>query len=368
MRGNAVRACFWFIALAALLWTFRDLKLGRVLALFAELGPFGVLLAWTPQALGLALETVAWQRIFHALGSRVSYKALVRVRLASEALSLSLPAGALLAEPCKVPLLERHAKLSAPTAVAGILARKCLLLESQGVFIGCAALLGCAALGHGARSHAATFMLVLGGAALVVFSTGVCTRFVFARGRAARSVQRLLERLPSQLLRSKLQAQRESFARTDGDLGKFFRSPLRWQLEASAGFLGVWALESVETYVCLHLLGAAPSFGQVAAVEVSLALVRHLVFVLPAGLGLQDAGYALLFSALGLADATEVVAAFLVLKRAKEIGLIALGFGLLSSDKLRQGLGQSAAAQLPRSTVANGKTATPRAGYLAKRV
>jgi uncharacterized membrane protein YbhN (UPF0104 family) len=62
------------------------------------------------------------------------------------------------------------------------------------------------------------------------------------------------------------------------------------------------------------------------------SLVRNVVFVVPAGLGIQDAGYAACFGALGVPEAASLGAAFVLLKRGKELFWIALGYGLLATD------------------------------------
>jgi uncharacterized membrane protein YbhN (UPF0104 family) len=60
--------------------------------------------------------------------------------------------------------------------------------------------------------------------------------------------------------------------------------------------------------------------------------VRHVVFVVPAGLGVQDLGYVTGLAALGVPDATSLGAAFVLVKRAKELLWTAFGYALLASE------------------------------------
>jgi hypothetical protein len=97
---------------------------------------------------------------------------------------------------------------------------------------------------------------------------------------------------------------------------------------------GGWLLESLETLVILRVLGAPLSpflggYAEVIAFEAGLALVRHTAFFAPAGLGVQDLGYIAFFHALGMPEASTLGAAFVVLKRAKEIVWIVIGYLLL---------------------------------------
>jgi len=50
----------------------------------------------------------------------------------------------------------------------------------------------------------------------------------------------------------------------------------------------------------------------------------------PAGLGVQDVGYVLCLTALGVPDATTVGTAFVLLKRGKDLFWILLGFVLMA--------------------------------------
>ena len=64
--------------------------------------------------------------------------------------------------------------------------------------------------------------------------------------------------------------------------------------------------------------------------ETSLILIRAMAVPVPAGLGVQDAGYVLSLKGLGVQDAVTVGAAFVLLKRGKDLFWIAFGFLLLA--------------------------------------
>jgi uncharacterized membrane protein YbhN (UPF0104 family) len=87
-----------------------------------------------------------------------------------------------------------------------------------------------------------------------------------------------------------------------------------------------WMLEAFETWLILRLLGAEVPFAVVWAFEPALSLLRHVLFFLPAGLGVQDAGYVFFLAALGIPDPLTTGAAFAILKRAKELVWALLGF------------------------------------------
>jgi uncharacterized membrane protein YbhN (UPF0104 family) len=82
------------------------------------------------------------------------------------------------------------------------------------------------------------------------------------------------------------------------------------------------------------------------ALEVGLTLVRSMGNVAPAGLGIQEAGYATLLTATGLS--VETTAAFVLLKRGKELVWIAIGYGLLAGmgrNEVARGIAHRALAK-----------------------
>lgn len=337
-RSACLKGTALLVAAAALAWTFRDVRMDRVLSLLGRLGPAGVLVALTPQVLGLALETLGWRAAFRLMGERVSYRALLWVRVATEALVLAVPGGAVVAEPVKVPLLQRHANLAAPTAVAGILARKYLLLGAQALWLALAAVMGGLAL-MGAQLDARVHALVtsVAVASLAVGGAAACLRVLLSSGGVATRIRRWLSRLPNAALQRKLAQSEATFERTDGKLTALFAVGGLREARVGLMFVGAWAAETLETFVLLRLLGVDLDFGTVAAVEVAMSLLRNLVFMLPAGIGVQDLGYALFLRALGVPDATELAAAFTLLKRGKELLLVMLGLSLLGIDQASAG-------------------------------
>jgi uncharacterized membrane protein YbhN (UPF0104 family) len=65
----------------------------------------------------------------------------------------------------------------------------------------------------------------------------------------------------------------------------------------------------------------------VLAMEAAVVFARNAAFFVPAGLGVQDAGYLAFLSAFGVA--APLAAAFIVVKRTKELLWIAAGYLVL---------------------------------------
>ena len=67
----------------------------------------------------------------------------------------------------------------------------------------------------------------------------------------------------------------------------------------------------------------------------ALTLLRGLAFFTPSGLGIQDLGYLAFLKGLGVRHALDVGAAFVVVKRSKEIFWIIIGYLLLARHAWR---------------------------------
>jgi uncharacterized membrane protein YbhN (UPF0104 family) len=314
-------------------WTFSGLDAARVGATLRTGGP-ALLWALVPMGLGFCLESLGWAWAFRRIGQRVSLLGMLRTRVASEALALTLPAGALLSESSTPFLLGRHCGLRTELSVAGMAVRKYLLLASQAVYISGFAWLGGAALeraslqlldGPGLRG-------LVQGLGAVVLAAALGIGLSLRGGRIAARVREWLARLPWSALRQRLEHSRERFTATDDNLARFFRGSLLGASAPGLCFLTMWTLEAFETFLILRLLGISLPFEAVAALEVAVSFSRHVAFVLPGGLGVQDLAYVAALRALGVAEPLAAGAAFVLIKRAKECTWALIGYGLLAAD------------------------------------
>jgi uncharacterized membrane protein YbhN (UPF0104 family) len=321
-------------ALGLLCWTFADVDVARMSAVLRQVDAASLLWVLVPMGLSLTTESLGWFWAFRRFGHAVPFFGLWRARVTSEALALTLPAGMLFCESTKPFLLRKHCGLGLEASLAGMAVRKYLLLASQSVYIGGFALLGAPYLRSASNA-------LLGGSGLdvalfvvagVVLAAAVGSGLSLRDGRIAERVRTLLARLPISALQRRLEHGRGRFSATDSELRRFFSGSLLSVSAPALPFIVGWTLEAVETYLILRLLGVELPFVAVAALEVSLSFLRHVTFVLPAGLGVQDLGYVAFLRALGAHDPLVLGAAFVLLKRAKECTWALFGFAMLASD------------------------------------
>jgi glycosyltransferase 2 family protein len=82
--------------------------------------------------------------------------------------------------------------------------------------------------------------------------------------------------------------------------------------------------------VMLRLLGSGLGFTQVVSFDAAVGLARSLAAFVPAGLGVQEAGYSAFLLGPAGGEAVGLVASFVVLKRLKEAFYCALGLASLT--------------------------------------
>lgn len=313
-RSPWLRAALGAFGLGMMALTFRGTSFDRA---FARIDVSLALLAVPAlQGVGFGLEALGWRAILASLGERPSWRALVRVRVISEALSQSLPLGVLLAEGSKPVLLRSHTGISIPTGTASVAARKYSLVATQALLLAVVAIVG------GGRLAPVIFL----GAVVMGISAAASGR-ALCRGAVAEKARRLLARLP--FCGGIAQRHRVAFTEADAAAERYFGKPLAERVSRALPFLLAWWVESIETWFFLRLVGVEIGVWSAFCLEVPLGLLRSIAFFTPAGLGIQDFGYATALAALGVPDAPSASLAFVVLKRSKEMLWVMVGYALL---------------------------------------
>jgi uncharacterized membrane protein YbhN (UPF0104 family) len=316
-------------AVAVLVHTLAASDLRLAASLIADAGP-RVLAIFVPCACAIALDALGCRTLFGALTRAPAYARVLGARFAGEAVAMSLPAGGVVVESLNPVLLKERCGLGYGDAVAGMAAKKWLVMRAHAVYIALSVAVGFRFLSE--RSQAIVGVpglpwIVLG-SALVPLLLSVGLEASLARGSVAGKLVRALASLPSKRLQAWVASRGLAIAETDA---RFAR------IAAARGacarglviFAGAWLLESVETLVILRVLGAEVGLGEVLSFEAGLSLLRSMAFFSPAGLGVQDLGYIAFLGSLGIPEAASIAAAFVILKRAKEMVYVAAGYAVL---------------------------------------
>ena len=304
-----------------------------VARLLAEVGPLAGL-AVVPYGVAVTVDTAGWAAILRGLEARVATWRLLGLRLSTEAVHLSFPGGPLLAEGLKVWFLRRRFGVEVAEGSASLAVKKALQIGSQGVYLLTAAAVAGASLADPSVLRPLLFGL---GIVSTLVSAGMVA--VLLSGKVAERLWRLLRRVPMAKVQAWTIAREVAFVDTDQHVRAVLQSHVRGLVVAFLWILAGWFVEAAESWVLLRLLGVDLSFRAVLAFEPVVSFARSAAFFIPAGLGVQDAGYMALLRGAGIPDATNHAAAFVLLKRFKEVFWIAIGWALLLATRGRPEVG-----------------------------
>lgn len=288
-----------------------------------------------PTLVAMSLDAGAWRQILMALGHRRSFRALLALRLGVESVVLAVPAGAVAGEAMKLGLMQSRLAIPLPLGAASLSVTKTLLTGAAAFYLGSAALvfaLGVAAAPTGASSSAVPVVLAaIGAAATAALALGL--RAIVRGGRQTAIVVRLAGWLPIRRLRTWITRVIDRFETMDAGARAFFAAPLRVRARCFAMFLLEWFIEGLETFLILRCISAPVSLGQALVLDGVGSLLRSLAFFVPAGLGFQDGAQVWLLRSFGFGDAPTTGAAFIFIKRTKELFWIVTGGLILAATR-----------------------------------
>lgn len=317
------------LAIGLFAWTLRDLDVSRLAALLRSVGPLAALIL-VPQALGILFHTAAWRELLAGLGNRAPLFALLSTFLGSEATRMVAPAGPAVGESVAAFGVVRRFEVPWTRAIASLATKKALVLVTHAVCMVLLLVVGQRELGRLSASNPSGVLLTWAavGMTVALAVTGGGALGLLSSRRVARFMTDLLSRVRWERVRVWAQQERE---RPEAVAAAALPAG-RTALAALYLFLQ-WMTEVGETWLILRLLGLPLSFTEALLIELGGTMVRSLAFVVPGGLGVQDASYIGLLGALGFPGATEVGATFVLLKRAKELVYVAFGLFVLTLGK-----------------------------------
>ncbi len=279
-----------------------------------------------PSILIIVADTLGWRSLLLARGRDVPPRALVLHHLASEAIARSMPLGVPVADSVRSLLLKREYRVPMAVGVVSSVSRRLSLGITQFVFVLTAIVLGysdIARLFSHYTIHEVVGYCVIGAVVIVLLVLAGILFVLHQTREVVGSCFAFLDRFPltcaiGNRVRSLLSAV------------SVHRSHI---LAALAYFFVLWMMEFIETYILLNALGFGVTIQQALSIEAGVSLMRLAAFFLPAGVGIQETGYASIIAAMGL-ETTSGVGLFLITKRVRDIFWIALGYAILLAKGL----------------------------------
>jgi len=296
-----------------------------MVGLIAEIGPAAVvasftvlswrllLLVWFPFIAILMLDTLGWQFAFR--DSTVSFRSLLLIRMAGEAINATTPTASLGGEGVKAWLLR--AEVSLPEGLVSVIIAKTTITIAQALLL----LVGIAVAWVAVPATSTLTRVMIGLLVLEVLAVG---GFIVAQTTGGATVAgRLLGRI--KFLHAA--GLTRHLAQTDRALRDFYHEhPGRLATSILFHFLG-WALGAFEVYLVLWGLGVPVSLTTALVIEAFGTGIRFASFMVPAHLGALEGGYVVTFAALGLGSPLGLT--FGLIRRVRELAWTMLGFLVL---------------------------------------
>lgn len=251
--------------------------------------------------------------------------AAVLNHVASEAIARSIPLGVPIADSVRSLLLKREHAVPLAESVVASITRRLSLGMTQCAFVLTAAVIGFADIAKLFssifRNESVAYYFIAGMVTILLILVAVMI-LLHQKREVVWFYPKFLQRFTIiRSLRNRLQSIRATV-----HTNETARAPKI--LTALALYFAIWMMEFCETYILLNACGFGATAQQALSIEAGVSLMRLAAFFLPAGIGIQETGYAGIIAALGL-GATSNVGVFLVAKRVRDIFWIALGYAIL---------------------------------------
>ena len=301
----------------------RTLNFFGVPATIARVGMWGIIALLIPYGIATLIDTETWRRLLASKERHLSFSKIFRIRTATEALVITVPLGSIISDPFKAWMLKREFGFPLSSTAASIVYRKTMLGFSQGLVafvVGLAAVLLPNFFRSGEMGDGLEWTLLIF-ASIIVLIYSILLGLLCNRAFVDR-FHGWLTKLPFRQLSQWFEKREPEFKEFNSHLEGF--RDLRSVIRFTGGYSLLWIVENVETLAILALLGANLTIPQALLMEVTCVLMRASIPMVPGGIGIQDTGYVSMLMASG--NSAELAAAFVLLKRFREILWAALGY------------------------------------------
>jgi uncharacterized membrane protein YbhN (UPF0104 family) len=307
-----------FAALACFIQDqFRDLDLAQVTRLLGGIGIAAILL-FLPYAVVILLDAIGWRECMTGK-ERIHLREIFIIRLSTDAVMNTFPAGVAFAETLRSVLLRDRFGLRMTDAVAATLLSKINIAVAQMLFV-----IGGFIIALSLHRTAFTHLGMLSSPAEITVAfivTGALMGALSLPYSGARLTQLsgLLGRIRVPILQRMITRFHSSLVHIDRYVTAFAREHRPRLFRALGYFLLSWLMMAAETWLILSLLHSGVTFLQAVALEALLSLVKILFFFIPSAMGAQEVGILTILSAYGIPEVAAVAAAFIILRRGKEL-------------------------------------------------
>lgn len=293
----------------AVLWNHvSEVDAFRAIALLTSVGPEALLLI-LPVLIATLADTLGWYFCIPGGHRNVRFLRLFLIRWGTDVLSTSLPGGVLAGETLRPLLLHRIFDLPATDAVASSVIMKGGIAVAQTMFFAAVGFLSAGVLDGFSAYVPAALAVGCAGVGLILMPRYVhVSDLLFRVGSGGATRWRMFV--------TRVAPRVKEIENAIGDFA--VNHPARLMGALAMFFIG-WIAIASEAYLVLMLLGTDASFGSAMRFEMIASLIRMGFFFVPAGVGVQEVGVTGLVNTMGFDDPLPLAAAFILLKRLREL-------------------------------------------------
>jgi putative membrane protein len=308
----------WLAGIALFLGLIAYHGAGELIAAIAVVGP-GLVWIVAYRLVPMLADTLGWRALLPRPHQRPLLQ-MLRLRWIGDAVNTLLPVAQVGGEFVRAKLLHRTG-VSGPMASASVVVDLTAAVLTQIGF----ALLGVGLLlYHGGAGGAALGVAV----GIGMFSLLLVGFYLAQRAGLFESLARVLERVARG---GNWLALVGSAARLDNAVTRLYRRRQRFWVACAWRFL-YWFFGAGEVWLAMYLLGHPVTVLEALVLESLGAAVRAGAFAVPGGLGVQEGGYILFGTLLGVGGETALAVS--LIKRVREL---ALGLPGLVAWQLQEG-------------------------------
>jgi uncharacterized membrane protein YbhN (UPF0104 family) len=325
--GRIVQALLALAGFGMFAMLVRKVEFGQIISAASGSFPLLVLAILALAFINYSFDTLSWWLV--AGEKRPSFWRLMSIRARAEALTNTLPGGALIGEPMKVMLLLESSTMSRAEATTSFLLSKFSIIVGQICYVVLGVALSFTIINNASHSAFGTghvgWLVLAVSIAMLVLMIALLAAMVWMQPL----VRWLLPTVPT----SKWRRRWNGFVAEAHAIEALIARAARrgggaLMLSLLCAFIA-WALNAVEAWLIVRWLGIDGTFMQLYAIDSVSCVIRMVLFVLPIGIGGQDWTITGLMMAHGFRDPVGASATLVTLKRGREFLVIAIGLVLL---------------------------------------
>jgi glycosyltransferase 2 family protein len=319
--SKAIKIIFLLIGVALFVWAIQTVGLNELLKLLSKLG-VGFIYILLIYAVVTFLDCIAWKYNFTpSCAQHFNLFQIWRIRQIGEAYNVITPLGTLGGEPVKAQLLKDCHGIPRRQGLASQIVSRTTFLAALILFFIPGILLTFEAKNISSQFQNTAL------AGMIVFSTAIFFFFLFQITGTLGRLVRWAEKISWIKKNASLS---ENVDALSGHISAFYKeNPKRVAISIAFAFAG-WVVGLAELYVAMYFLGIDLSLAELWIIEALAQLIKVGSFFIPLSIGVQEGGFIIVFTAMGLPPGIGLTLSFV--RRIRE--LIWVGLGLVLAGQM----------------------------------